>query len=135
MSEIRKLLYTLIIYPDDECGPLAISCDTPEQREEQTIEAIFGEKISDSISFDEWEKMKETLLTEGTLKFEGDQPIQWLTEWAQPINWMPSPALGDAVVKRMASKIYEHVSDRVRRRDAVWDVDIERIIREELDRS
>jgi hypothetical protein len=79
---LRKLVYTLIIYPDDPHGPIAVVCDTPEQREQKTIEAIFGEDKIAEPHVSEWEKMRGQLLETGTLNFEGDAPLQWLTEWA-----------------------------------------------------
>lgn len=69
--------YILVLHTDTPGeSTTVIICDTPEQREQRTIEEIYGDN-EDNLPFTE----KHALEEDKIVYFEGDAPVEWMESY------------------------------------------------------
>lgn len=55
--------------------------DTPAERDEATIKAIFGADLTTQDEAEAWDKYRDDLNDRGHVTFEGDPGLEWFTAW------------------------------------------------------
>lgn len=78
-TTIENMKYYLLQRGDSADENTLHAFDTPAERDDATIKAIFGEDLTTQDEAEAWDKYREELTERGHITSEGDPGLEWFT--------------------------------------------------------